>query len=580
VKTLWWVRNWSIRKRLVVACFGMALITGLVGGLGIWVFKSISTAFKVSATQNLPALDYLLQTQVDMQQALVSERSLMFMNMSSPAAQVQIKTHAANLQQAAQDWKGYAQVAATREEQEQQPLFDSAFREWQETSREVIKILSSDTPEARRDAIDLSTGAGAAQFDRARKILSELTHIRHVNAEAHANTEASRATTMRTWMLVAIIGNMALAIGFSILLGRYISGRLARTVMLLQDIAEGEGDLTKRLEATGADEISEMATCFNTFIEKLERIIRAIGKNAHGLASSAEELTVVSQQMNSNAEETSAQAGVLAAASDQVSKNVRTVETGIEEMSASIREIAKNAGDAAKVAHGAVQVAQKTNATVSRLGESSAEIGQVIKVINSIAEQTNLLALNATIEAARAGEAGKGFAVVANEVKELAKQTGKATEDISQKIQSIRGNTHEAVQAIEGISKVIDQINDISNTIASAVEEQSVTTNEITRNVADAAKGVSEITQNVIGVAEAAKSTSGGANNTQTAASELSRMAAELQSLVGQFKYGDAGEAAQSLTDRERESRKAAYHSAARLSHSMHKAAGASVHEL
>jgi methyl-accepting chemotaxis protein len=182
-----------------------------------------------------------------------------------------------------------------------------------------------------------------------------------------------------------------------------------------------------------------------------------------------------------------------------------------------------------------VQVAKRTNATVSKLGGSSAEIGQVIKAINSIAEQTNLLALNATIEAARAGEAGKGFAVVANEVKELAKQTGRATEDISEKIQSIQESTEEAMAAIEQIGGVINHINDISNTIASAVEEQSVTTNEISRSVAEAASGASEISQNVAGVSAAARSTSGSASDTQAAAQELARMAAELRSFVAQF---------------------------------------------
>ena len=240
-----------------------------------------------------------------------------------------------------------------------------------------------------------------------------------------------------------------------------------------------------------------------------------IAQTAQALASSAAELTAVSQQMAANAEETATQANVASAAAEQVSKNVTTVATGAEEMGASIKEIAKNANEAAKVATSAVKVAEKTNATVAKLGESSAEIGNVIKVITSIAQQTNLLALNATIEAARAGEAGKGFAVVANEVKELAKQTAKATEDISRKIEAIQGDTKGAVEAIDQIGKIINQINDIQNTIASAVEEQTATTSEISRNVAEAAKGSNEIAQNITGVAQAARSTTEGASNTK-----------------------------------------------------------------
>ena len=169
---------------------------------------------------------------------------------------------------------------------------------------------------------------------------------------------------------------------------------------------------------------------------------------------------------------------------------------------------------------------------MTKLGVSSIEIGKVIKVITSIAQQTNLLALNATIEAARAGEAGKGFAVVANEVKELAKQTAAATEDISQKIEAIQSDTKGAVTSISQIGKVIAQINDISNTIASAVEEQSATTNEIARNATEAAKGSSEISKNITQVSEAAKSTTEGANNTLTAATELAKLAGDLKGIV------------------------------------------------
>jgi len=269
---------------------------------------------------------------------------------------------------------------------------------------------------------------------------------------------------------------------------------------------------------------------------KAKELQDEIAQTAQTLASSSEELTALSQQMGSGATETAAQANIVSAASEQVSKNVQTVATGTEEMSASIREIAKNANEAAKVATNAVKVAETTNTTINLLGESSAEIGKVIKVITSIAQQTNLLALNATIEAARAGEAGKGFAVVANEVKELAKETAKATEDIGQKIEAIQLNTKGAVEAIGQIGAVINQINDISNTIASAVEEQTATTNEITRNVAEAAKGTAEIAQNITAVAQAARSTSDGAQETQKASNQLSELAAGLQSLVNRNK--------------------------------------------
>lgn len=250
----------------------------------------------------------------------------------------------------------------------------------------------------------------------------------------------------------------------------------------------------------------------------------------------ATELGAISRKMRQNAQETTHQATLASGAAEQVSTNAQTLATAVEQFNSSIKEISGNTSHAATVAGEAVAAANRTNATITKLGESSEEIGNVIKVINSIAEQTNLLALNATIEAARAGEAGKGFAVVANEVKELAKQTSQATEDIIRKIAMIQDDTHQAVQAIGQVTGIIRQINESQNAIASAVEEQSAMTGEISRNISEVAAGSGEIARNISLVAEAAESTSQGTDDTLRAAGEIEVMAEEMLEMVGQIR--------------------------------------------
>jgi len=253
------------------------------------------------------------------------------------------------------------------------------------------------------------------------------------------------------------------------------------------------------------------------------------------VSASASELQEGAKNMAATSEQTARQSQVVAAASEEATRNVETVSSAAEQLTASISEISRHVQDASKISQQAVQEAASANTTVQELGESSTEIGKVIKVITSIAQQTNLLALNATIEAARAGEAGKGFAVVANEVKELARQTAKATEEISQKIEAIQGSTNVAVNAIGTISGIIGNINEISTTIAGAVEEQTAATNEISRNVSEAARGTAEVTQNIAGVSQAADESGKASGDMLAAADGLSAEAERLQQIITEF---------------------------------------------
>jgi len=376
--------------------------------------------------------------------------------------------------------------------------------------------------------------------DGATKTLGELSDSM-AKTLADQQERLDSANASQTWtMAIATLSALGIGIFVAIFLSKRISG--TTTSVLAQAEAIAAGDLThEEVKLITHDELGDLTTAINKMQGKLRTVIESISHNAQQVATASEEFSSTSQQITANSEETSAQANVVSAATEEINRNLQTVATSTEEMSASISEIAKNSSEAAKVAGEALKAATQTNATVVKLGESSAEIGQVIKVITSIAQQTNLLALNATIEAARAGEAGKGFAVVANEVKELAKQTAKATEDISHRIAAIQSDAKGAVDAITMITGIIGQVSDISSTIATAVEEQSATTAEMSRNVTEAAKGSGEVAKNITGVAQAAQNTSHGATESQRAAQSLAQMSTELRELVGQFKIDSNG---------------------------------------
>ncbi|MBI5388635.1 MAG: methyl-accepting chemotaxis protein [Verrucomicrobia bacterium] len=373
----------------------------------------------------------------------------------------------------------------------------------------------------------------ALQDELKRLIAAQTTEMNAAGRQAALAYRSSRLVLGAIGLGAVIIGGI-----LAFFITRSIVRPLRESVAIVKAVAEG--DLTRKVDVRHTDEIGQQSKALNEMTVNLRQMFREVAANAQSVDSSSQQLSAVSAQVSSNAEETSAQSSVVAAAADQVSQNIATVATASEEMTATIKEVAQQASDAARVASQAVSVADKTNSTIVKLGVSSAEIGNVVKVITGIAEQTNLLALNATIEAARAGEAGKGFAVVANEVKELAKQTAQATEEIGTKIGGIQHDTQAAVAAIQEVSGIIKQIHEIQTTIASSVEEQAATMNEISANSAEASRGSTEIAKNIVSVSEAAKSSTQAASSTAAAAGELARFAGELNQALARFNMEEA----------------------------------------
>jgi methyl-accepting chemotaxis protein len=347
-----------------------------------------------------------------------------------------------------------------------------------------------------------------------------------------------------------------------------VAGFIVRAVNVvvdgLKDTAEGEGDLTKRLDASAKDELGQLARWFNVFIEKLQGIMIDISGNAANLSKSSSDLLSISKEMSKGAtdisertmsvsgaaEEMSSNMSSVAAAAEQSSTNIGMVSAATEEMTATIGQIAENTESTRVTSSEVVVRTQRASESIDNLSNSAVEIGKVVETINEISEQTNLLALNATIEAARAGEAGKGFAVVASEIKELAKQTSSATLEIKEKIDGIQRSTEETVFEIKEITISISNVSEMIGTVATAVEEQSATTREIAGNVVQAAQGIQEVTENVNQssvvankiaqdieyVNQALQEISNNSESVNSSADGLASLSEQLQTTVNQFK--------------------------------------------
>jgi methyl-accepting chemotaxis protein len=389
-------------------------------------------------------------------------------------------------------------------------------------------------------------------------------NIASAQASVAADMSAASSRSLNIAMSFIGAGFAFIILPLTIFLIRSIIAPLKRMIGMLKDIAEGEGDLTARLKDSSGTETQELAEWFNKFVEQVHGIIRDVADNSRQVNSSAAGLTGLAGQLRTGSgdmtgkamtvatatEQMSANMNSVASAMEEFSINIGTVATATEEMTATIHEIAQNAGRAKDIAGRAVARVVSASARVDELGVAAREIDKVTATITAISSQTNLLALNATIEAARAGEAGRGFAVVANEIKELAQQTAAATEDIRTKIQGIQGATGTTVSEIQDVQHVISEVDSIVSTIAAAVEEQSVTTRDIAGNVGQAAQGVQEVNSNVAqadtvtkdiakevsAVSQAANEIAISAESVQGSAESLSRLARDLDGMVGKFK--------------------------------------------
>jgi methyl-accepting chemotaxis protein len=388
------------------------------------------------------------------------------------------------------------------------------------------------------------------------------------NIEAYKDQMAGDIGSMvskRTTTMVLVSGLIfAAIIALCLFIALGIVRALKEMVVGFRDIAEGEGDLTKRIAIQSKDEIAELAGWFNTFLAKLQDMIRKITDNSTHVDRSSTDLSEIASMMSHGAGETSSRAdnvsaaaeemttslNNVAAAMEQSSTNTSMVATAAEEMTATINEIAQNAEKARSISDRAVHKAGETSSQMDGLGQAAQGIGKVVETITEISEQVNLLALNATIEAARAGEAGKGFAVVANEIKELAKQTSAATLEIKEKIDNIQDSTSGTVKGINEITDVINSVNEIVGTIATAVEEQSAATREIANNIAQASQGIQEVNENVnqsstvaaeissdiTVVNQSSSEIANSSDQVKVSADDLKRMAAELNTIVKRFR--------------------------------------------
>ncbi len=559
-----WFRNLNISKKLIIGFALMLLFMGAVGFAGFHNTRNIQGNLQEIFSLRLPRIYLLLEVDRDLQQMLVAERSMIIANVNSDIFKQMLADYEQNLKQSEDRWSRLKSLPATREERTLIENYDKAHAQWLTESRQVVDGRASDTREGRRLALDLSLGNAMQTFGVMRDTLDRLTELNlNIATSEHKKAEGTYDRSV-FWLVFILAAGLATGICLALIISRTITRPVNAAVLGLKDIAQGEGDLTKRLAVTGHDEVGELARWFNEFIDKLQGIIKDISGSVKTLSSSSMDLSGISEHMaisirnaseksktvSAATEEMSASMTSISAAMEQSAANTTLVTMASEKIAATIGEIADNAEMARNIFDEASRKAVNASENMEQLGHAAISIGKVIETITDISEQVNLLALNATIEAARAGEAGKGFAVVANEVKELAKQTAAATQDIKVKIGAIQGTTTVTVEQVSDIAHVIKKANDAVFSITSAVEQQSVATREIVGNVSKATQDIKDVNENVghsslvsveiskdiSNVSLAMGELASGSNQINDNAQDLARLSENLKKTVDQFK--------------------------------------------
>jgi methyl-accepting chemotaxis protein len=574
------MKNVKIATKIMGAVGVLLALMIISSGFGILKMGQVGKELETIAEEDIPLTEAITKITVNqLEQAIWFERALRFgevlANKQHAAeglkkAEKEIETHSQlvnEIEKKAQELVHQAMENAHTEVERQEfekidAQLDIITKHHAEYEQHVHQALALIHQGKLHEAEVLAEKVEKEEENLDHELEELLKEIESFTAAAAKKAEADEHAAF-TGMLTITAVALLIGLVMGVYISRGITGPINKAVARLKDIAEGEGDLTKRLEVTTRDELGEMAGWFNKFLQNLQTMIKDITSNSATLSSASTELSAIAQQMSASAEQTSGKSNTVAAASEEMSTNFNSVAAAMEQaatnlnmvasateqMTASVAEIAQNSEKARSITETAVSKAQETSQKVDDLGNAAQAISKVTEVITEISEQTNLLALNATIEAARAGEAGKGFAVVANEIKELAKQTAEATLEIKNQIEGVQGSTQETVADIGEISEVIAKVNETVCIIATAVEEQSATTQDIAGNISQASAGVQEVNGNVAQstevstsissdiaeVSQAANEMTSSSSQVNLSAEELASMAESINGMIGKF---------------------------------------------